>query len=109
MLIGNKCDLENKRQVSTEEGAAFAKENNLLFLETSAKTAANVEQVPTPALLPPPPSFPPPFIQSSLSFRALILRHNRPPSTLQQRFMRLLKRGLIGRIAVEWTEVVPSL
>jgi len=43
MLIGNKSDLENKRQVSTEEGAAFAKAHNLLFLETSAKTAANVE------------------------------------------------------------------
>ena len=47
MLIGNKCDLESKRQVSKEEGAAFAKEHNLLFLETSAKTAENVEQVPT--------------------------------------------------------------
>merc|ERR1712070_672699 len=44
MLIGNKCDLESKRQVSKEEGAAFAKEHNLLFLETSAKTAENVEQ-----------------------------------------------------------------
>jgi len=44
MLIGNKCDLENKRQVTKEEGAAFAKENSLLFLETSAKTAENVEQ-----------------------------------------------------------------
>eukprot|EP00005_Dracoamoeba_jomungandri_P001985 CAMPEP_0174250002 /NCGR_PEP_ID=MMETSP0439-20130205/315_1 /TAXON_ID=0 /ORGANISM="Stereomyxa ramosa, Strain Chinc5" /LENGTH=199 /DNA_ID=CAMNT_0015329959 /DNA_START=47 /DNA_END=646 /DNA_ORIENTATION=+ len=44
MLIGNKQDLENKRQVPTSEGAAFAKEHNLLFLETSAKTAHNVEQ-----------------------------------------------------------------
>jgi GTPase SAR1 family protein len=51
MLIGNKCDLESKRQVSKEEGAAFAKEHNLLFLETSAKTAENVEQVPTFTLL----------------------------------------------------------
>jgi Ras-related protein Rab-2A len=29
--------------VSTEEGEQFARENNLIFLETSAKTAANVE------------------------------------------------------------------
>jgi Ras-related protein Rab-2A len=43
MLIGNKCDLEQKRQVSTEEGEAFAKEHNLVFLETSAKTAHNVD------------------------------------------------------------------
>jgi Ras-related protein Rab-2A len=43
MLIGNKCDLEQKRQVSTEEGEAFAKEHGLVFLETSAKTAHNVD------------------------------------------------------------------
>lgn len=43
MLIGNKCDLENKRQVSKEEGEAFAKANGLVFMETSAKTAQNVD------------------------------------------------------------------
>merc|ERR1711934_947193 len=43
MLIGNKCDLENKREVSTEEGQQFAADNGLTFLETSAKTAENVE------------------------------------------------------------------
>jgi len=44
MLIGNKSDLDHRRQVSTEEGEKFAKEHNLIFLETSAKTAANVEE-----------------------------------------------------------------
>eukprot|EP01089_Gocevia_fonbrunei_P009011 TRINITY_DN2089_c0_g1_i1.p1 TRINITY_DN2089_c0_g1~~TRINITY_DN2089_c0_g1_i1.p1 ORF type:complete len:201 (+),score=41.24 TRINITY_DN2089_c0_g1_i1:94-696(+) len=44
MLIGNKSDLEAKRQVTREEGESFAKEHNLLFLETSAKTADNVEE-----------------------------------------------------------------
>jgi len=44
MLIGNKCDLENKRAVSREEGEAFAKQHGVTFLETSAKTAENVEQ-----------------------------------------------------------------
>jgi GTPase SAR1 family protein len=44
MLIGNKSDLETKRQVSYEEGANFAREHGLFFLETSAKTAANVEE-----------------------------------------------------------------
>ncbi len=43
MLIGNKSDLE-KREVSYEEGENFAKENGLIFLETSAKTAQNVEE-----------------------------------------------------------------
>lgn len=44
MLIGNKCDLAHRRAVSTEEGAQFAKENGLIFMETSAKTAQNVEE-----------------------------------------------------------------
>ena len=45
MLIGNKCDLEHRRQVSPEEGKKFAEEHGLMFLETSAKTAHNVEEV----------------------------------------------------------------
>lgn len=44
MLIGNKSDLEEKRAVSREEGEAFAQKNGLQFLETSAKTAENVEE-----------------------------------------------------------------
>eukprot|EP01071_Lankesteria_metandrocarpae_P000974 Lankesteria_metandrocarpae@DN1162_c0_g1_i1.p1 len=43
MLIGNKCDLE-RREVLTEEGAQFARQHGLIFLETSAKTAQNVEE-----------------------------------------------------------------
>lgn len=44
MLIGNKVDLNHRRVVSTEEGQQFAKDNGLIFLETSAKTSANVEE-----------------------------------------------------------------
>jgi len=44
MLIGNKCDLDHRRAVSTEEGEQFAREHGLVFLETSAKTAHNVEE-----------------------------------------------------------------
>lgn len=44
MLIGNKSDLDSRRAVSTEEGRAFAQQHGLIFLETSAKTAANVEK-----------------------------------------------------------------
>lgn len=43
MLIGNKSDLDHRRAVSCEEGQKFAEEHGLIFLETSAKTAANVE------------------------------------------------------------------
>ncbi|SAM02110.1 hypothetical protein [Absidia glauca] len=47
VLVGNKSDLgENKRQVSYEEAEQFAKDNGIsLFLETSAKSASNVEEV----------------------------------------------------------------
>lgn len=44
MLIGNKSDLETRREVKKEEGEAFAREHGLIFMETSAKTAANVEE-----------------------------------------------------------------
>lgn len=46
-MVGNKCDLENsQRQVTKEEGEKFAKDNDIpLFLETSAKSAENVEEV----------------------------------------------------------------
>jgi Ras-related protein Rab-2A len=44
MLVANKTDLEGRRMVSTEEGQRFAQEHGLLFLETSAKSAVNVEE-----------------------------------------------------------------
>jgi len=44
MLIGNKSDLEHRRAVTYAEGEAFAREHGLIFLETSAKTAHNVEE-----------------------------------------------------------------
>lgn len=44
MLIGNKSDLDQKRQVTYAEGEAYARENGLVFLETSAKTAENVQE-----------------------------------------------------------------
>ena len=48
MLIGNKSDLDHRRAVSTKEGEEFAQKNGLVFLETSAKTATNVEAVSHP-------------------------------------------------------------
>jgi len=43
MLVGNKSDLKHLRAVPTEEARAFASENNLSFIETSALDASNVE------------------------------------------------------------------
>jgi GTPase SAR1 family protein len=46
VLIGNKVDLEEMRKVSTEEGMALAKEiGAVAFIETSAKTGKNVEEM----------------------------------------------------------------
>jgi Ras-related protein Rab-6A len=45
MLVGNKTDLSDKRQVSTEEGEKKAKELNVMFIETSAKAGYNVKQL----------------------------------------------------------------
>lgn len=44
MLIGNKCDLVDKRVVETERGQALADEYNIKFMETSAKNSINVDK-----------------------------------------------------------------
>lgn len=43
VLVGNKTDLNDKRQVSADEGEKKAKEYNVLFVETSAKAGYNVK------------------------------------------------------------------
>lgn len=43
MLVGNKTDLSDRRQVPIEEGSAKATEENVLFIETSAKAGNNVK------------------------------------------------------------------
>ncbi|KAK6322258.1 hypothetical protein J4Q44_G00070500 [Coregonus suidteri] len=47
MLVGNKTDLADKRQVAIEEGERKAKELNVMFIETSAKAGYNVKQITT--------------------------------------------------------------
>ncbi|KAF3835746.1 hypothetical protein F7725_028304, partial [Dissostichus mawsoni] len=44
MLVGNKTDLSDKRQITIEEGEQRAKELSVMFIETSAKTGYNVKQ-----------------------------------------------------------------
>lgn len=43
MLLGNKADLTAERVVSTEEGERLAKDNDIAFMETSARTGLNVD------------------------------------------------------------------
>lgn len=45
ILVGNKCDLGQSREVEEEEGKGFAEAEGLCFMETSALNNLNVEEV----------------------------------------------------------------
>ncbi|CAK8698244.1 ras-related protein Rap-2a-like [Clavelina lepadiformis] len=45
VLVGNKVDLESEREVRTVDGAALANEWGCPFLETSAKSKRNVDEL----------------------------------------------------------------
>lgn len=45
LLVGNKSDLEERRQVSVDEARGKAEEWGVQYVETSAKTRANVDKV----------------------------------------------------------------
>ncbi|OQV20838.1 Ras-related protein Rab-10 [Hypsibius exemplaris] len=44
MLLGNKCDMEDRRAISRERGEDIARQHGIRFLETSAKANINVER-----------------------------------------------------------------
>jgi len=44
LLVGNKCDLESKRQISSPEGEGLAQRYNCGYIETSAKTGKNIDE-----------------------------------------------------------------
>ena len=43
LLVGNKSDLTNQREVEYDHAMEFAKERNLFFVETSALRSSNVD------------------------------------------------------------------
>ena len=43
MLVANKNDLENQREVSKQEAKEFAQKNNIQYIEASAKKNINIE------------------------------------------------------------------
>lgn len=45
LLVGNKADLDDKRQVSCEDSQQRAQQWNVQYVETSAKTRGNVDKV----------------------------------------------------------------
>jgi small GTP-binding protein len=44
LLVGNKCDLENRREIEYSEGKALAEKLGLQYIETSAKEDTNVDK-----------------------------------------------------------------
>ncbi|XP_061577801.1 ras-related protein Rab-8B-like isoform X2 [Cololabis saira] len=44
MVLGNKCDMTDRRQVSKDRGEKLAIDYGVKFMETSAKTSLNVEE-----------------------------------------------------------------
>lgn len=44
-LVGNKADLQDNREVPTQDGVDYAEKNRMFFIETSAKTADNINQL----------------------------------------------------------------
>ena len=45
VLVGNKCDLEQKREVTQEKGKMMAENYGAAFFEVSAKTGVNIDEV----------------------------------------------------------------
>jgi len=45
ILVGNKCDLEKVRKVAADKGSAYATQNKMGFIEVSAKTNTNVNEI----------------------------------------------------------------
>jgi len=44
MILGNKCDMNDRREVTRERGEELAIEYGIKFMETSAKASINVEE-----------------------------------------------------------------
>ena len=45
LLIGNKSDLDSKRQVEYDTANSFAQQNAMKYFETSAKNGQNIEEI----------------------------------------------------------------
>ena len=45
VLVGNKIDLEDEREVGKEEAEEYARKNNMAYVETSAKQNINIHEV----------------------------------------------------------------
>ncbi|CAH1707680.1 unnamed protein product [Aphis gossypii] len=67
MLVGNKTDLTDTRQVLAVDGEHKAKELNVMFIETNAKTGYNVKQL---------------FKRVAVALPGMDVAKNRPPEDM---------------------------
>jgi GTPase SAR1 family protein len=81
ILIGNKCDWEEKRAVSTEQGQALADELGIPFMEVSAKTNINVEKA---------------FFSLASDIKKRIVDTQQPQTTQQQGGVQVGQQGGLG-------------
>lgn len=45
MLVGNKSDMESEREISIEDAEYFSKEYDISYIEVSAKTGSNIDNI----------------------------------------------------------------
>ena len=45
MLVGNKSDMEDKREISKQKGLEYAEKNKIAFYEVSAKDGTNIDLI----------------------------------------------------------------
>ena len=100
-LAGNKTDLSIKRKVQAEDAEAYTKEAGIMFMETSAKTASNVNElfVAIGTLAPLPPS----NVWKKLRLMLMLLPPSAPDADrasvgwLQRGHCRRTRRRRVGR------------
>lgn len=73
LLVGNKSDLDDRRQVSADEAKARAEQWGVCYVETSAKTRANVDKVGLTNVT---------YASTGLKLRQTLKRHFFPPGVL---------------------------
>ncbi|TNN50817.1 Ras-related protein Rab-6A [Liparis tanakae] len=94
MLVGNKTDLADKRQVSVEAAERKARELNVMYIETSAKAGYNVKQLfrRVAAALPGMDSTPEKSKEDSILFNAALTCHT------IVKFLRTPSQSFIGQV-----------
>ena len=103
-LAGNKCDLADQRAVDQETSKAYAESIDAIFVETSAKTGDNVQEMFTDISKPLPFPSPPPaircIIQSGQSRLAFRFRTRPQANACRRRQLQPIPKTLSYTIAV---------